>query len=129
MGGKHAYVSKSVGSQEPTIEDLDEGILVRIFEYVFGEPFHAWDSVFGRRFEENEHMEPTCIDGFAHGLVLSQVGLTQCLSLIYRYINTDRVLPLTQRLLPRCPAMLIFMFTLNLRQALDIESNHLRSSL
>lgn len=75
MGVQECNTPKSTCSQEPTIEDLDEGILTRIFEYVFGEPFHAWDSVFGRRFEDNARMEPTCIDGFAHGLVLPQVGL------------------------------------------------------
>ncbi|GMH41997.1 hypothetical protein BSKO_09916 [Bryopsis sp. KO-2023] len=66
--------SSTVTANGATIDDLEEGILVRIFEHVLGEACHAWDSVFGRRFEDNCHMEPTCIEGFAHGLVLPQVS-------------------------------------------------------
>lgn len=73
MDGNKLVEMAPGGSREPMIEDLEEGVLVRVFEYVIGDAAHAWDSVFGRRFEDNMHMEPTCIEGFAHGLVLPQV--------------------------------------------------------
>lgn len=60
-------------SFEFSFDDLEEGIIKQIFGFVIGSPSHAWDSVFGRRFEDNKLMTPTCVEGFAHSLVLPQV--------------------------------------------------------
>eukprot|EP00803_Ostreobium_quekettii_P003896 evm.model.scf_1298.1 EVM.evm.TU.scf_1298.1 scf_1298:76-1590(-) len=58
-----------------SFDDLEEGIIKRIFEFVVGlvPVCHAWDSVFGRRFEDNKLMTPSCVEGFAYTLVLPQV--------------------------------------------------------
>lgn len=40
----------SISGNVTNLNDIEEGILAKIFRKVIGEPVHAWDSVFGRRY-------------------------------------------------------------------------------
>lgn len=123
-----------MASNEPAFNELEEGIIKQIFEFVIGVPCHAWDSVFGRRFEDNKFMTPTCVEGFAYALVLPLVckrwyGILKSYSSLYKNVYVDTITDQEEGYDEICPMPASVPLPWWMRNCKNLESVHIKGNI